>query len=354
MPRAALHDTEVVTASAAPAVPNPKRGARILVLCAGVLVVIAVAPLAVGLASALVLYELFSRPYIRLAQRMRPGLAATGIVVLALAVVVGPLAWLGFHVANRLPEVIATLSAFRAQHTGPSAIGMIARVEAQVAASASSLLSWLVGVVLGLARNTAWAIVNWSIALLGLFYLLGSAPTIWSRFARLLPLSPASAETLRIRFRDITQGMVAGTLLSAAVQGAAIGTGLWLAGLPDPMFWGACAAITTLVPVVGNALVSVPAFGFLLLRQDYTGVLAIAVFAGVLPPIIDRVVRSSVSRRMGRVHPMITIVGALVGAGIAGVAGLILGPVALAMFFVLLEIYERESAGGQQSQEEVS
>jgi predicted PurR-regulated permease PerM len=45
---------------------------------------------------------------------------------------------------------------------------------------------------------------------------------------------------------------------------------------------------------------------------------------------------------MGRVHPMVTLVGALVGVGIAGVAGLILGPVALAMFFVLLEIYDKE------------
>jgi predicted PurR-regulated permease PerM len=45
---------------------------------------------------------------------------------------------------------------------------------------------------------------------------------------------------------------------------------------------------------------------------------------------------------MGSVHPMVTVVGALVGVGIAGAAGLILGPVALAMFFVLLEIYDKE------------
>jgi predicted PurR-regulated permease PerM len=143
--------------------------------------------------------------------------------------------------------------------------------------------------------------------------------------------------------------MVAGTLLSAAVQGAAIGTGFWVAGLTDPLFWGACAAITTLVPVVGNALVSVPALLLLILRQDYNGAIAILVFAGLLPPVIDRVVRATVSRRVGRVHPMITVVGALVGAGLAGVAGLILGPVALAMFFVLLEVYDKEQVGEQPS-----
>jgi predicted PurR-regulated permease PerM len=98
---------------------------------------------------------------------------------------------------------------------------------------------------------------------------------------------------------------------------------------------------------VGNALVSVPALLVLLARQDYRGVIAIAIFSGPFPPIIDRVVRATVSRRMGRVHPMVTLVGALVGVGIAGVAGLILGPVALAMFFVLLEIYDKEQLTGQ-------
>jgi predicted PurR-regulated permease PerM len=141
--------------------------------------------------------------------------------------------------------------------------------------------------------------------------------------------------------------MVAGTLLSAAIQGAAIGTGFWLAGLPDALFWGAAAAIATLVPVVGNAIVSVPALLLLVLRQNYTGAIAIAVFSGPLPPIIDRVVRATVSRRVGRVHPMVTLVGALVGATIAGVAGLILGPVALAMFFVLVDVYEKEQVGWQ-------
>jgi predicted PurR-regulated permease PerM len=142
--------------------------------------------------------------------------------------------------------------------------------------------------------------------------------------------------------------MVAGTLLSAAVQGASIGTGFWIAGLPDALFWGACAAITTLVPVVGNALISVPALLLLVLRQDYQGVIAIAVFAGLLPPVIDRVVRATVSRHVGRVHPMITVVGALAGVSVAGVAGLILGPVALAMFFVLLEVYDKEYVGPSQ------
>ena len=72
---------------------------------ATVLVAIAVAPVAVGLASALVLYELFARPYARLARRVPPGVAATIIIVIALAAIVVPLAWLRFHVSKRFNAV---------------------------------------------------------------------------------------------------------------------------------------------------------------------------------------------------------------------------------------------------------
>jgi len=325
-----------------------KRSARLLVVTAGALIAIALGPFAVGLASALVMYELFAPSYAWLVRRVRPGLGALLTICAAVGVVVVPLTWLGFRIAKRLPAVLTTVSAFRAQHADSSATGITGRLQTQFAGAGGAVADWLPGVFSSLARNMAWATVNWSIALLGLYYLLGSASASWSRFARLLPLAPAGAETLRVRFRDITQGMVAGTLLSAAVQGAAIGTGFWVAGLPDALFWGACAAITTLVPVVGNALISVPAVLLLVLRQDYQGVIAIAVFAGLLPPVIDRVVRATVSRHVGRVHPMITVVGALAGVSVAGVAGLILGPVALAMFFVLLEVYDKEYVGPSQ------
>jgi predicted PurR-regulated permease PerM len=317
-----------------------------LVVVAAVLVAIALSPVAIGLASALVLYELCERPYAWTAQRMSPGFAAALISCAIFSAVIGPLLWLGHHLSVRLPAILAAFSASTPQQPDgsvtASANGLAARLQAQFASTGSSLVDGLRGVLPSVARNTAVALVNWSIALLGLFYLLGAAATSWPRFARVVPLSPTGVETLRVRFRDVTQGIVAGSLLSAAVQGAAIGIGFRLAGLPDSLFWGACAAIATLVPVVGNALVWVPALLLLILRQQYAGAIAIGVFGGLFPPVIDRVVRANISRRLGSVHPMITLVGALVGVHFAGVAGLILGPVALAMFFALIDVYDKE------------
>jgi predicted PurR-regulated permease PerM len=346
--------TGVVSAESSRVGATAVRSARPLVIGAALVVAIAIAPVAVGLASALVLYELLAGPYARLARHVPRPLAALVTVCAALLVIVGPMAWLGFHVATRVPAVVATVTTYRNERALAPTPGIVGQLEVKAADAVTAVGSWLPALFHSVARNAAFAFVNWTIALFGLYYLLGGASTLWPRFARLLPLSPPGIETLRTRFHDIAQGMVAGTLLSAAIQGVAIGTGFWLAGLPDALFWGAAAAIATLVPVVGNAIVSVPALLLMVMRQNYTGAIAIAVFSGPFPPIIDRVVRSTVSRRVGRVHPMVTLVGALVGAAIAGVAGLILGPVALAMFFVLLEVYEREQRGSQPVSAELS
>src|SRR5206468_8947149 len=99
------------------------------------------------------------------------------------------------------------------------------------------------------------------------------------------------------------------------------------------------------VPLVGNALVWFPGLLSMIITRNYAGAIVIGIFGGLGPPLIDRVVRSTVSSRMGRVHPMITLVGALAGIQVAGVAGLILGPVALDMFFSLADVYSREYLG---------
>ena len=318
--------------------------ARWFVLALGVLIAIALAPVSIGLASALVLYEIWVRPYTWLARKIPSGLAAFITTLASFVIIAAPLIWLGHHLVVRLPEVRAAITSSAAPTATSPAGGTMPEVQAQLAQAGGAVTDRLRDLLPSLGHGLAWTLMNWSIALLGLFYLLGSAGAGWSRVARILPLSPAGVESLRVRFRGITQGVVAGTLLSAAVQGVVIGTGFFLAGLSDAGFWGACAAIATLVPVVGNGLVWIPALALLLLRQHYEGAVIIAVFGGVFPGIVDRVVRATVSRHVGRVHPMITLVGAIAGVGVAGVAGLILGPVALAMFIALVEVYNNEYA----------
>ena len=316
--------------------------ARLIVVGSGLLIFVALAPVAIGLAGAVALYEICKRPYARLARRVSRPLAAAAIATATFLLVAAPLVWLGYHLSTRAPSVVAAIDDLERSIADSTAGGVVAQIGPAIAKARQGAADWLPAMFRTLGGTVSWALLNWSIALLGLYYLLLSAAEAWQKLKRALPFSSAGAETLRVRLQDTCLAIVAGTLLSAAVQGASIGFGFFLAGIPEALFWAVCAAIATLVPLVGNALVWFPALLFTIITRRYEGAIAIALLGGLAPPLIDRVVRATVSRRMGRVHPMTTLVGALAGIQVAGVAGLILGPVALDMFFALVEVYSQE------------
>ena len=317
-----------------------RRTARALVLASAIVMLFALAPVAAGLAGAVALYEICRKPYIALTRRMSQRLAAAVIVCAVLLLIALPFLWLGFRLSARIPAVV---SAIKSLSTSPAG-GILARPELeQIIAKARDGVANVLPSALGaLSGSAAWALLNWSIAAIGLYYLLLSASAIWRWLCQILPFSPAGNERLRVKLQDTSLAIVAGTLLSAAVQGASIGLGFFLAGTSDALFWAACGAVTTLVPLVGNALVWLPALVYMLVTGRFEGALFIGIFGGLGPPVIDRVVRSAVSSRIGSVHPMITLVGGIAGIRVAGVAGLILGPVALDMFVALVEVYSRE------------
>src|SRR6266567_1216616 len=208
--------------------------ARLFVLALGVLIVIALAPVSIGLASALVLYEIWVRPYTWLARKIPSRLAAFVVTLTSFVLVAAPLIWLRHHLVARLPVVRAAMASPGVPAGANSAAGKMPSLQDQLTQAGGAVTDRLRDALPALGHGAAWTLMNWSIALLGLFYLLGSACVGWTRVARILPLSPAGLESLRVRFRGITQGVVAGTLLSAAVQGVVIGTGFFLAGLPEP------------------------------------------------------------------------------------------------------------------------
>ena len=325
-----------------PASPaETSRRGRGLILVSAALISLALAPFAVGILGAVVLYEVSAPLFTRLKLRLRPNWAATLIIALILALIVAPAIWLGDEILSRVPAARAALTK---PGSANSATAFLAQVGVTPEKVQSSISSWLPGAMSAITRSAGWGLLNWSIALLGLFYLLTSTSGAGRRLARMLPLSEHGVDELRRRLSETTQAMVAGTLLSAAIQGAAIGVGFWLAGISQPLFWGTVAAFATLIPVLGNALVWGPALALMVLQQRYTGAIAIGVFGGLAPPIIDRVVRAAVSQRHGGTHPMITLVGALAGVRLAGIAGLVIGPVVLAMFFALVDVWQEENA----------
>ncbi|HWZ35141.1 MAG TPA: AI-2E family transporter, partial [Mucilaginibacter sp.] len=77
--------------------------------------------------------------------------------------------------------------------------------------------------------------------------------------------------------RDSTYSNVLGQGIIAVVQGGLLANGFWIAGIPDPVFWGVIGAFISFLPVVGAPTLCIPAALFLFANhQALQGVLLLA------------------------------------------------------------------------------
>jgi predicted PurR-regulated permease PerM len=321
---------------------TPRDRAGLLILVLGVAILLAVSPFFSGLLGAAVLYVIFVNPYRRLERMMKPGIAAAITLVAALLVIALPLTWLVGVLINQAPDalkIVQTSSLFA--RVGELRIGDF-QVGAEFAKASGTIISWLSAQALSFVGSATSAVLNLVIAFFGLYYMLRSGHEMWGVMRGYIPFSFHTADALRDRFFSVTEATLLGTGLVAVIQGSLVGIGFWLVGLPNPLFWGTVTAFASILPVLGSALVWLPAVLVLLGESRYGAAVVMAVIGGVVASNIDNLIRPLVYRRVSNIHPMITLIGAFAGVKYFGLLGLLLGPLAIAYLFELLHFYREE------------
>ena len=323
--------------------PTGKYRAAAILIVLGLSIVWAMVPFAPGILGAAVFYVVTVPGYRWLAGRRVPrSLAATLMLLVVLLIILIPGSALVTVLIDEIPSAVRGLDAGplvqRVQHLrlGPINVGE------QLARASGSIGSWVSQQVLGAVGGAARGTLNLVIALLGLYYLLLAADDVWPKVKRFLPFTGEDAEDLRNKFYEVTLATVLGVVVVAAVQGVLVGAAFAVLGMPNPIVWGTVTAIASVLPLVGSALVWVPG-AIVLFATDHVGqAIGLSVFGGVVVSNIDNVMRPIVSRRVGNLHPLTTLLGAFAGIEYIGLIGVLLGPLAITWFFELLMIYDKE------------
>lgn len=322
--------------------PRDRAVALIALLAAGI--TIALTPFLSGLLGAAVLYVIFVRPYQWMSRRMKPGIAAAIVLVVALTVLALPITWMIGLVIDEAPDALRRIQSSDLLVRVGQLRGGQFDVGAEIAKSSGTLISWVSSHIIAFAGGATSAALNIVIAFFGFYYILLSGPEIWVQARAYIPFSASTADALRDRFFGVTAATLLGTVLVGVTQGTIIGLGFLAVGLPNPLFWGVVAAFTSVLPVIGSTLVWLPAVLVLMAQSRFgaAGVL-VAISAGVAGNV-DNLIRPWVYKRVSNIHPMITLVGAFAGVRYFGLLGLILGPLAIAYLFELLRFYREEYA----------
>lgn len=319
-----------------------RRAALFLVAVAAAVLLVGASPIAAGLLAAPSLAVVCRPLQRRLSKRVGSRAAALVVVVLVWIGVIVPGAWLATVAIQQVPDAVSELH--RGAERLRSAPMPFANTNADtlIAHVGAKTVGWIPAAIGPALGGVGHAVLDLSIALLGLYFLLATDDAAWHAVRRRLPFSPEGSDELRSVFVGVTRATLLGSISSAALQGASIGIGLRLIGNTAPAFWGVVGGFATLIPVVGNALVWVPAVAATLVRRDFGAALVMLTCGKLVPALLDRVVRSAISRRVGNTHPMVTLVGVLIGVRLIGPAGVLLGPAFMRCTMELASLYERE------------
>ncbi|HEY7234866.1 MAG TPA: AI-2E family transporter [Gemmatimonadaceae bacterium] len=333
-----------------PFFPTARDRAGALIFALAVAIVFALTPFFSGLLGAAVLYVIFFNPYRRLARLSKPGIAATVILILALLVIAVPVTWLIGIVIDQAPDALRRVQGSGVfARVGQLRIGNMP-VGAELAKASGALVSWLSTQLVAFVGGATSAALNLVIAFFGLYYMLRSGSQIWAAARSYIPFSARTADALKDRFFGVTEATLLGTALIALLQGTLVGTGFWLVDLPNPLFWGTVTAFASILPVLGSALVWLPAVLVLLAEGRYGQAAIMLVIGGGIASNVDNVIRPLVYKRVSNIHPMITLVGAFAGVRYFGLLGILLGPLAIAYLFELLRFYREEYGSTDEAQ----
>jgi predicted PurR-regulated permease PerM len=316
--------------------------ASFLILLLGLGLLVALAPYASGLIGGLVLYVIFV-PLQRWLTRRMPARVAAGLVVaLALVIIVVPTLSFAGLVANQAQSIASgvirgpLLDRLSELRVGEFELGP------RLAGLGEQIVTWIGSSAFGLIGTATRIGLNLTIALFIVYYLLLGGGAAWISVKPYIPFSPASADVLRDRFRDVTISTVIGTGLIACIQGALVAAGFWLTGLSNALFWGLVTVVFAILPVVGSGLVWGPGALTLFLGGRYAAGIALVVIGVVVVGNVDVVIRPAVFRRYAQIHPLVTLVGAIGGVSYFGLLGILIGPLAVSYFFELIRMYQAE------------
>jgi predicted PurR-regulated permease PerM len=172
-----------------------------------------------------------------------------------------------------------------------------------------------------------------------LFFLLRDGEAFREFLFKLSPLGEKYDRGIFLKITNAVNSVIKGSLMIAVVQGLFATAGFIVAGIPNPVVWGVVAMFSSLIPGIGTSLVTVPCIIFLYFTAPllHTILLILWVVFGV--GMIDNLLAPLVMRRGMKIHPLLILLSVLGGLTFFGPIGFIIGPVTLAFFLTLIDIY---------------
>jgi predicted PurR-regulated permease PerM len=193
-----------------------------------------------------------------------------------------------------------------------------------------------------LLTGTANFVTNLLLMFFVLYYMLIHGREMDQYLEEMMPLKNKNREILGTETDIMIRANAIGIPLLAVIQGFVGALGYFIFGVKNIAVWGFLTGVASLIPIVGTGIIWVPLTIYLFATGNSWQGTGLAIYSLAILTNVDYVARITLLRRIGNVHPLITIFGIIVGVGMFGFLGLVFGPLLISYFIVLVKIYRNE------------
>lgn len=193
-----------------------------------------------------------------------------------------------------------------------------------------------------LLNSTASVLTNLLMMFFLLYYLLVNGTAIEKYLNTIIPLKPENVDQLASETILMIRANAIGIPIICIVQGITAATGYLIFGVKDWGMWGFVTGVFAFFPLVGTMIIWVPLVIYLFSTGHTYTATWLTLYSIIITGNVDYITRLGLLKKMGNVHPMITVLGVIVGLRLFGFMGLIFGPLLISYFIILIKIYINE------------
>lgn len=251
----------------------------------------------------------------------------------AIILMLAPKASYVIHNTDQLTASLTTLSAKMQQYIPGFKLGNDQLKS--VAQKASASLPRLLG-------STLNTFTNLVLCFFLLYFMLVDGRRMERRVQEFLPLKDENINGIWLATRNMVFSNAIGIPLLAMAQAFVAAIGYKIFGIPDFMLWAVLTGIFSMIPVIGTAVICGPLVIYLIGTGQVGPGIGLAIYSLAVIGTMDNILRFTILKRLGDVHPIITVFGILVGVPIFGFMGFIFGPLLVSYLLLLIKIYAVE------------
>ena len=306
-------------------------------------------PFLAGISGAAILYVMFKPLYFKLLRKTKnTNISAAVVILVSFVLIVLPISYIAYLSIVEFGYILSNVVKIE-DAIGPFA-SSFGYDQSELAKLVGEHISDIAGaasqIALGIMEGITSITLNVVIMYLILFFAFTENERATRALKTIIPFSEKNSGLLMRRFTHAINTTLIGNGAASIVIGVLLAIGMVVLGSGHFFFWALIGTIMAFIPIIGIQIIWIPAGIYYLLNGDYIAGAGILVWGAFLSYIFDGLVRQQIQKKVGEMHPLISLIGLIIGITYFGVVGIIVGPLILTVFVLMAQMFRDEYVPG--------